>query len=203
VGVRIVKRRKKNAKMAVSTLIAIIICLLLALVLIVPGVKMLTRTKASFDAFGISKCTDSEKARRPPEFLEVMQTFGQREREKGAPNELYSPEDAIKQFKIYLACLRDGMYTHEEIAQFDAEIKFLAKAAYVSFAEDICKIVTTSEIKDEKKAQEKKHTALLDDYIKTFKGESFEGPGRCETPADSAKPGPDAVQRDLDRLRTS
>ncbi|MBN1544057.1 hypothetical protein JW898_01190 [Candidatus Woesearchaeota archaeon] len=175
----------RYGKMTVMTLIALILGLILAAAIIIPGAKTLFRTKGSFDALGPSKCTDSDRTKPISEFNETIRMYALRERRPGVPNELYSPEDAIRHFQLYLACKKEGAFPVSDITSTERAIINNAKAAYVSWGEDICRRYCSiaPSYRSERKDVDEEYAELVDLYYETFEDieddVEFAGPSSC------------------------
>lgn len=163
---------RKSAKMEISTFITIVALLILAFVLVMFDSKTLWGTKSSFEALGPSKCSDENP--KSIEYYNTLTTYGKRERSAGVANELYDPEYALKQFKIYLACKKDKKVTDADEASYDQKIMSETKAVYVNAAEDVCKEIAkaVSGTKQEQKDLKDKYADIVDDYDEVFGGGS-------------------------------
>jgi hypothetical protein len=120
-------------------------------------------------SFGPGKCDDFGEEMRINNINSTIIMYGARKRADGADNELYSPNDAIRHFKIYLACKQKGMYSAQELESYNTTIINTAKAVYVSAAEDICTAVNRLPPRsDERKDRYDEYADLSDDFYSTF-----------------------------------
>ena len=183
----------RSAKMTVMTLIALILGLILAAAIIIPGARILFTTKGSFEGLGPGKCTDGDKERTITDFNDSIRMYALREQRSGVVNELYSPEDAIRHFKIYLACKEEGMFTPAEISLSEPSMVNNAKAAYVSWGEDICREYCgiSPQYRDDRREVDEKYADLVDNYYTTFedleRDVEFTGPSSCNNVCSSIR----------------
>jgi hypothetical protein len=159
--------------------VAVIVVLLLLFSLKILYEKI-TAPSRMILAFGPGKCDDFGEDMRINQIKQNILMYGGETRQDGSPNELYSPNDAIRHFKTYLACKEKGMYSAEELTQNDQTITNSAKAVYVSAADDLCTEVERLPEGDERKDKYEEYASLSDDYYSTF-NEDWNVPGtaRC------------------------
>ena len=159
--------------------VAVIVVLLLLFTLKILYDKI-TAPSRMILAFGPGQCDDFGEDMRITQIKQNILMYGGRTRQDGTENELYSPNDAIRHFKTYLACKEKGMYSADELTQNDQTITNSAKAVYVSAAEDMCRVVEQLPSGDERRDRYEEYAGLSDDYYSTF-GEDVNLPdtARC------------------------
>jgi len=161
---------------------AIVLMIIVAFVIVAVIMKM-RAPAANILEFGPGACDDADKQRGIGDFNYSIVLYGSRMREGGdVPNELYAPEDALDNFRTYVACKEAGMFTADEISKYDTKIMYAAKRVYISYAEDICNEFCRADAMDSKEDVKEignKHADLIEEYNYVFENEKFAGIGDC------------------------
>jgi hypothetical protein len=134
----------------------------------------------TLDFLTLSECTPEAKVMTIGDFRDEIAKYGKREREGGGLNERYYPQDAIKNFKTYLACKQENIFTPENITSIEPTIMNDAKAVYGYYVEDIAKKMAASTVKKERDDLYKECSSVIDDYYQTFKVDLTQA--KCPSP---------------------
>lgn len=166
--------------MGVGTFVALVIILIIAIAIIIPGRKLLLGTHETFSALGPGLCTDVDQKRDVEDYKVKINLYAQREGENGIS--YYDPQAAIEQYRIYLACKDDenSMIKTEDVEKFEPEIKNDVKAALIHIAEDLCKEHSESVSKEEQKSIENAYKDNQEIYYAIFPNEDFTRLYGCE-----------------------
>ena len=170
--------KKKAQKPLLGTLGKLIIGLALAAVLLFIVAPLITNL-LSTDIVELPECSKYDEGRSISSFEKSIKQYSIAPTGE-EPNPNYDPEEAIAQFKKYLACKEAEKLSVTEAKH--TEMRNLGKNAYIKRAEEIC-----AKYNDAKKAndknemdyQEEDYYSLADDYSALFEDQVLSKPSGC------------------------
>ncbi|MBW2967489.1 hypothetical protein KY362_03310, partial [Candidatus Woesearchaeota archaeon] len=160
----------RKGKLPIAVLIAIGLGLLIVFAYLGPGKHIMETSHEGIMGFADMRCDDSIRNMRPETIQEDIETYTSRQRTTGGVNELYAPEEAIRLYKQYRACVDQGVFPTDAEGYEERRdaLKTTMRSAYINRAEDICTDYTRASTDGAQEELRDEYLALSDDYYETI-----------------------------------
>lgn len=171
--------KKKAQKPILGTLGKLIIGLALAAVLLFIVVPLISNLLGT-ESIELPECTEYDEGRSISSFENSIKKYSMTPTTQN-PNPNYDPEEAVVQFKKYLACKQAEKLLVDEAKH--KEMLNLGKSVFIKRAEEICSkynAANTANDKNEMEYQKEDYFNLADEYAGLFEDQELSKPSGCK-----------------------